>query len=305
MYRRFKKFIPIESLVQKIRDKEFTTWIDKLTFYHLLFIWAVITVLFGLVYFFFTNGNSYLFRVSEGKAVDKVADTIYFSFVGSTTTGYGDIIPEGFFKFIYPFEVILALMLVAIVTSKLVSIKQDVILNEIYEISFNERINRLRSSMLVFRQSLSRIISRIEEGSIKKREVDDVYVHISPFEDTLNEIDELIETSGKTRFKKVLDTLNIELLFNGILSSFERLSETMNIMEQSKLDWKRDITISLIERCVDINETLFAKLDSKDIPAKIVSDLNSQKNKVIESIKKGLNLPAQQKKEEKILIEKS
>ena len=76
-------------------------------------------------------------------------------------------------------------------------------------------------------------------------------------------------------------------------------------MEQSKLDWKRDITISLIERCVDINETLFAKLDSKDIPAKIVSDLNSQKNKVIESIKKGLNLPAQQKKEEKILIEKS
>ena len=164
-----KEFVDVGKIFEYVKKKKFSSWIDKLTFYHILFIWIVITALFGLAYYFLTDNNSYLLHVSEGKAVDNVMDAIYFSFIGSTTTGYGDIIPHGAFKFIYPFEVILALMLVAIVASKLVSVKQGIILSEIYDLSFYEKINELRSSLLLFRQNLSRVITNIENGSITKR----------------------------------------------------------------------------------------------------------------------------------------
>jgi len=79
---------------------------------------------------------------------------------------------NGFFKLISIFEVVFGLLLLAFVTSKLVSIKQDVILNEIYDISFNERLSMVRSSLLLFRQSLSRMMEKIEEiGKAKEAEL--------------------------------------------------------------------------------------------------------------------------------------
>lgn len=218
-----------------------------------------------------------------------ILDYIYFSFITATSTGYGDILPFGYFKIVTVFEVIFGLLLLAFVTSKLVSIKQDIILNEIYEISFNEKINRLRSSLLIFRQNLGRIIEKIEDNSIRKREINDIYIYASSLEDTLNEISALIGTSGKNYFKKVLDPLNTELLFNSIINSFEKLNELINTLNHSKLDWRREIALNLINKCISLNEVLFTRLSSsKNIADKSIADLNSQKNKVVEMIKNGL-----------------
>ncbi len=86
--------------------------------------------------------------------INNLPDSIYFSFVTATTTGFGDFLPQGWFKLIVIAEVICGLLLLALVTSKLVSIKQDILLKEIYDMSFYERINRLRSGLLLFRQNL-------------------------------------------------------------------------------------------------------------------------------------------------------
>lgn len=287
-----KKAISLNQLFDKLKNRGFNTWIDKLTFFNIFLIWTLIIVIFGLVYYFFTNSHSFLFYSPINHTVRGVLDSVYFSFITATSTGYGDILPSGFFKIITIFEVIFGLMLLAFVTSKLISIKQDVILTEIYEISFNEKINRLRSSLLVFRQNLSRIISKIEENSIRKREINDIYIYISSLEDILNEIASLIGTSDKERFKKVIDPLNTELLFNSILNSFERLNELINILNTAKLDWRRDILLDLINRCISINDSLFGKLNaSKNLAEKTMIDLNSRKNSVVDMIKNGLTMP--------------
>lgn len=287
-----KKAISLNQLFDKLKNRGFNTWIDKLTFFNIFLIWTLIIVIFGLVYYFFTNSHSFLFYSPINHTVKGVLDSVYFSFITATSTGYGDILPSGFFKIITIFEVIFGLMLLAFVTSKLISIKQDVILSEIYEISFNEKINRLRSSLLVFRQNLSRIISKIEENSIRKREINDIYIYISSLEDILNEIASLISTSDKDHFKKVIDPLNTELLFNSILNSFERLNELINILNTTKLDWRRDILLDLINRCISINDSLFGKLNaSKNLAEKTMIDLNSRKNSVVDTIKNGLTMP--------------
>ena len=283
-----KKFIKFNDLVNHIRNKRFTTWIDKLTFYQILFVWVIITVLIGLAYYFFTSDSSYLFRISDGKIVDKAADAIYFSFVGSTTTGYGDIIPKGLFKIIYPAEVILALMLVAIVTSKLISIKQNVILNEIYETSFNERIYKIRSSLLLFRQNINRMIHKVEENSLKKREIYDFYTYLSFFEDTLNEVNSQIDKAGN-RFTKIIDPLNTELIFNSITQSFEKINEMISILSQSKLEWKKDTAAQMIGICININKSLLQKLSSsKAISEEDKKEINSRNGEAIASLKKSL-----------------
>lgn len=294
-----KRFIPINSLLDKLKRRTFTTWIDKLTFFRIFLIWASIIGFFGLVYHFFTGNGSFLFYVPLNHTVKRASDSIYFSFITATSTGYGDIIPSGFFKFISIVEVVFGLLLLAFVTSKLISIKQDIILNEIYEISFNEKINRLRSSLLVFRQNLSRIINKIEENSIRKREISEIYVYISSFEDTLNEIHSIIDTSGQGGyFKKVIDPLNTELLFNSILTSFEKLNELISILNQSNLEWRRDLTLDLINRCMSLNDVLFSKLNTmKNISEKTISDINLRKSEVCKVIKGGLTPPTPIKKE--------
>ena len=179
--------------------------------------------------------------------------------------------------------------MLATLTSKLVSIKEDAILNEIYEISFSERLSRLRSSLLAFRQNLTRIINRIEEKSITKREVDDLYVYISSFETALNEVVTFFGKSESNIFLKQVDPVNTELIFNSILQSFGKLDELINALKHNKIAWKRDVTLEIITRCINMNEKLFEQLNaSKSIPEKISMDMNSQKRRIISAIKDSL-----------------
>ena len=285
-----KRFIPLTQLFDRITNKRFEIWLDKLKFVHIFVIWISIIIIFGLVYHFFGGNSSFLIYTTDKAHVDWIVDKIFFSFMIASSSGFGYMAPIGFFRIVTIFEVVCGLILLALVTSKLVSIKQDIILSEIYEISFNEKINRMRSSLLLFRQNLSKIIDRVEDNVIRKREVNDIYIYISSLEDILNEIISLVGTSGRHYFKKVIDPLNTELLFNSVLSSFERLNELITILNQTKLEWKRDVTLNLIERSISLNDALFARLNSsKNLPDKIINDLTAQKNTVISSIKQGLS----------------
>jgi len=282
------RFIPVNELVNQIRAKSFETWFDRLTFLHIFVIWASVIVLFGVCYYVFTTPQSYL-HYNGMNAHVSLWDHIYFSFITATTTGFGDIIPVGYFKLIAILQVIFGLLLLAFVTSKLVSIKQDIILNEIYEISFNERINRLRSSLLVFRQNLGRLLEKMEDKSVLKREISDLYVYLSSFEDALHEIHALMSGSAKSHYKKVLDPLNTEVLYNSVLQSFEKLNEFIHQANFNKLEWRREINIEMIHKCLIVNEALFERLmGHRNIPEKIRSDLMSKKKQQIELIKSEL-----------------
>lgn len=281
-----KRFIPIGELFSQ---KKVSSWIDKLTFFRIFLVWTSIIVIFGIIYFIFSSINSYLYYSRSGATVHSLMDYIYFSFVTATSTGYGDIVPLGFFKVLAIVEVIFGLLLLAFVTSKLISIKQDIILNELYEISFNEKISRLRSSLLLFRQNINRLITNIEGGSIRKREIHDLYTHVSSLEDILNEILFQMEKPEERGFTKVIDPLNTELIFTSIIQSFERLTELVSLLNQNKMEWRREITVQLMDKCIYINRLLFDKLNlSKKLAEKKGIDLNAQNEKAIESLKKDM-----------------
>ncbi len=254
------EFVPIQELLANLKHDRITTWHDRVQFWHILSMWVGMVVLFGFVFYFFSGPSAHLTYTLSQKPVLGLWDNIYFSFVTATTTGFGDVVPVGFFKVLSVMEVMFCLLLLAMVTSKLISIKQDIILTEIYEISFFEKINRLRSSLLLFRQNSTRLIAKVEEGSIQKREIHDMYTLIAPFEDLLSELSPLVNPKSKNLFTKVLDATNTELLLSSITHSFEKLLELIKVLNDKDHEWRREINLSVINRCIELDLSLFDKI---------------------------------------------
>src|SRR3989344_6939090 len=125
-----KEFIPLEEIIerQKKHQNRITRIFDKLTFFDMFMIWVLIISVFGVTFYFASDEASYLLYAKSNQAVSTLADSIYFSFITATSTGFGDIIPQGNFKTMAIFEVVFGLVLLATLTSKLVSIKEDAIL---------------------------------------------------------------------------------------------------------------------------------------------------------------------------------
>jgi potassium channel LctB len=277
---------------KKSRLGRLTNLLDKLTFGHILIIWTGILAAFGLAYYFFSGPNSHLIYSLSKERVTSLSDSVYFSFITATSTGFGDLTPIGYFKVISIVEVIFGLVLLAIVTSKLVSIKQDVIMNEIYDISFNEKINRIRSSLLLFRQNLSRVISNIENNTIRHREISDLYNYISSLDDNLHEISNLFNRGDGDGFKKELDPMSAELLFHSINQSFEKLYELIALMNNNNIEWKRKITVDLINGCIKEDSELFEMLHkARNVPEKDYIDLSLHNKKVVEQFKSCVESP--------------
>jgi hypothetical protein len=236
------------------------------------------------------SDNAYLFYGFKNSKTSSLGDSIYFSFVSATTTGFGDIIPLGWFKMVSIIEVIMGLMLLAVVTSKLVSIKQDAILNELYELSFTDRVNKLRSSFLLFRQNLDRIISKVEDGNLRKRHISTLHIYVSSFEDTLREAFMIIDRPGNDQFVKEIDPVNMELIYNSVINSFEKINETVSVLDQHRLEWRDDLNIKLFEECIILTEQLFSKLKiSEKIIDTTINDLNGRKERVISLLRDELN----------------
>ncbi len=276
----------VKGVNRIIKQKELVNFIDRLNFLHIFLIWVFIVLSFGFIYYFFQNESSFLFYNAKQIGVDKIKDAIYFSFVAATTTGFGDIIPFGLFKLLAIFEVVFGLLLLALVTSKLVSIKQDMILNELYESSINERISKIRSSLLLFRQHLDRIVTKIEDKTITKRELGYIPNYISSFNDNLKETVGLITKKSNKEFNIDIDLINIELIFNSVLNSFEKLDELIVVLNQHKIDWKSESVLNYIHKCIHTNEELFDESNfSKSAFKEVVENLGLHKKRVITKIK--------------------
>lgn len=279
-------------LLGNIRQQTLHTWIDRLSFPRIFILWMAIIVAFGFAYQFFSNGSSYLHYAQQSINVNTFKDAIYFSFVTATTTGFGDIVPVGMFKMFAVIEVLFGLLLLALVTSKLVSIKQDVILTEIYEFSFEEKLNRLRSSLLYFRQNLNRIMGKVEEHRFQKRDTSEVNINLSSFEHILTETYALVRRSPNNQFIKNLDPVNAGLILNSVITSFEKVHELFVLLDQHKLQWRSDATLTLARKIMLLTDELFVKINTSNIMTTSISqDVNTRKNKIVSQIKGKLLAP--------------
>jgi rhodanese-related sulfurtransferase len=78
-----------------------------------------------------------------------LGSAIYFSFATATSVGYGDVVPVGMMRFVSVAEAVMALLIFGAVIAKFVSRRQDKLVGEIHEVSFEERLDRVQTNLHV------------------------------------------------------------------------------------------------------------------------------------------------------------
>jgi len=234
-----------------LRAIGFLKLVDRTSFKKLILIWIGMIVIFGLAYFFLSlspaNALSY-----EGQPIKANAagmfDSVYFSFITATTLGYGDISPKGILKLFSIIEAVLGLLIFGIVISKLMGTKQDAVLEEIYDIAFEENIDRLRSALYLFREDVNKVINKLEHKTISKQEVNDMWMMMTTFDTALLDIYKTLCPLRRNRqeYYKKVEGVRLELLFNSMRLSISKLYELVNLLEENKLNWKNSTIVGSI-----------------------------------------------------------
>jgi hypothetical protein len=254
------------------------TFLDRLSFFQTFLLWLCVILLFAGIYFVLSWGfsNSLMYRneVIEPNATG-LLNSIYFSFITATTLGYGDIAPVGAFSKLFAAgEVVIGLIIWGLVISKLIGIKQERILEEVYDISYEEIIDRMRSGLYLFRSDSNRIIEKIESGVIKPREVRDLWIVFSGLDATLANIKNLImpAKSEKYYYKKI-DVFRLELLLNSIQLSLNKMLELIRSMKAHNLEWKSDLLLSSIHSDIGIVREIIEHESKKNHDKKVLDKI--------------------------------
>lgn len=267
------------------RIRGLQSWIDQFTFPRIFGLWFIVIFSFGLFYLYAQTPESYLWYTVGEQKVQKLSDAVYFSFITATTTGFGDIIPFGFFKFLAVIEVVCGWLLLAAVTTRLISFKQDIIIGELYEISLRNEMAGLRTALRHFRQKMDEFISRMEEGHLKKRSFNDLYRNLASFEENLLRIRTLIPEDDVHGFKKRPEEEDIEILLNSILNSFEKIDELAKTKPASGFSFNCGTVLKHTNNSIRICESIFDRADkSRLIRQDIMEGFSLRKEKIMSSL---------------------
>ncbi len=87
----------------------------------------------------------------------------------------------------------------------------------------------------------------------------------------------------------VPDHLDLELIINSVIHSFEKVQELTRNLNEHKVEWKREVTLNFINKCMGLNASLFEKVNpAGQLTQKALADLQEKKKKMVEGIRKSL-----------------
>jgi hypothetical protein len=259
---------------------------ERLTFIRILSVWLMIVLSFGIIYYGLSYTNQHLIYNGEPLGNDALGlgNAIYFSFITATTIGYGDIAPFGASKVLAILEALTSMILFGVFIGKIVSVKQEQILEEIEELSLEEATNKAISDLYLFRNQAKEIIGK--KFNLKEIEM------------TLQSLrSSLVQFNGsKIKVQEDHDKalMRLELISNSINFSLSRFVELLEAIRKHKTDWKNESTTPTVAECQKTLETLYAQYNlvkSDDELSNKVREKLEDLNKTLAALQKSLQKP--------------
>jgi rhodanese-related sulfurtransferase len=124
--------------------------IDQASTFQLFLVWAATVMSCGFTYWFGALiGDHGLVEAGAPVAADwhGFGTALYFSLVTATSVGYGDVVPIGIGRLIAAMEAVAALLIFGAVISKFVSHRQEDLVSEIHNITFEDRLDRVQANL--------------------------------------------------------------------------------------------------------------------------------------------------------------
>jgi hypothetical protein len=115
----------------------------------LLAVWLGLVLGCALAYWLLSLGQDSL--IENGRPVaatlEGLGTAVYFSLITATSVGYGDVAPAGLARALAGLESAAGLVIFGCVISKLVSRRQERLVEEIHDVAFEDRLGRVRTNL--------------------------------------------------------------------------------------------------------------------------------------------------------------
>jgi ion channel len=148
--------------------------IERLSPAQLFSLWLGMVIVSGAVYWL-TGFSRHPGLVDGGRPIagnlGGLLSAIYFSFVTTTSVGYGDVLPLGPVRILSIVEAVSGLLIFGALVAKFVSRRQDEVVRDIYMVTFETRLDRVQTNLHLVLSELQAIATLCDEGAIQPQRV--------------------------------------------------------------------------------------------------------------------------------------
>lgn len=210
--------------------------INALPYRILFLLWGFNVILFATAYttlsFFPGNGPTGI----EGSLTARFANSLYYSVITATNTGYGDIVPLGYARIFAALQSVTELFLFALFVAKLVSNRQDVALQEVHKLSFELTFHNIREDFYVARKDFDLIIHTVRSNNVLSEadweRLTIAYQHITSL---LNEIPNFYDVTSDLY---IIDPRREILLLEAVQRTTTRINQVLRVMDNAGIEWR-------------------------------------------------------------------
>jgi hypothetical protein len=260
---------------------------ERITVKQIATYWISNVALFSALYYGLSFTGATIMHNGQAltTSLEGLGNSIYFSFTTALTLGYANIAPLGIAKALAVLEAIGSVSLIGLFIGKLVSIKQEQILEEIQELTFEEATHKTITELYLFRNQVKEL-----QESLSKSKKDK---NLSKELDTLNlTLIDALRTFNNSKIKlndPHKSMMHLSLMTNSINYSLSRLVELLEEFNKRKIGWNKESTTTALADAVKIKETLtqsFEKIKSDEQISKIAEEKLEDLNKAIDELQK-------------------
>lgn len=212
--------------------------LNKFSYQDLFVSWITAVVLFAFVYsaLSYVSGNG---PAPLGVAfLERFLNALYYSVITATNTGYGDILPHGFSRFVAALESVAGLFIFAVFITKLMSRRQDIALHEVHKLTFENTFHNIREGLHTIRKDFDLVASRVRSArGIEKGDYDLLAVAYEQAASILNGIPAFYKAGGGFF---TIDRRREDLLLEAVLRTFERIHDMLEIFSHTGVFWTKD-----------------------------------------------------------------
>ena len=169
-------------------------------------------------------------------ALDRLGNSIYYSIITATSTGYGDIVPFGLSKTFASIQTITGLFIFAILVGKLVSQRQDLAVRQMHKLTYEDVFHNTREGLYIIRKDFDRIIDKIEcKVPLSLMDWEDLATAYKQGQSLILEIPEFYSPEETPLY--TIDARREQLLMEAVHRTLHRINHLIDTFSMAGIDW--------------------------------------------------------------------
>lgn len=214
--------------------------IASMSYASLFSIWVCLTISLAMAYWLLSSlvpehGPQGIFGSSM---LVQFGNSLYFSVITATTTGYGDMLPQGFSKWLASGQSIISFFVFGVFMTKVVASRQEIALEKVHRLTYEDVFHNTREGLYIIRRDFDHLIARAEStGSLSEENWADLATAYKQGQTLLQEIPDFYDEDARMY---VIDERREELLQEAVHRTLHRIGRMLDTFLLKQIDWMAD-----------------------------------------------------------------